>query len=242
MKEAKTTVSVKNISKSDQRVLLFPGQSKETVEKGGEFETTPENAKDLQRMYPKSFEIIGTNVEEAQGATDLEVEAEKTAVAHDIYDKVANETLPAIMAEISDDEIAQEILDNINEIFSEYLDEAHPEFKLTEEIDHVVVEDDLKRNPQLAEDGVKVGETIQLPKSIFPRPAVAVDGETPEEKADYEELEKQNKALQELNQKLGEEVKLSEKEKTELEKQIETLTGSVEKSSIPNEVKKDGKK
>ena len=33
-----------------------------------------------------------------------------------------------------------------------------------ESVDHVVTEEDLKNNPELADAGVKVGDTVQIPK------------------------------------------------------------------------------
>lgn len=184
MAKLATNVTVKNISKKKQRVLAERGASKIDVAPGKDFETDLENAKDLARMYPTTFKIMSANVDGAPavtGATPEEVEAEKAAVAHGIYDTLKEAILPAVMAEIADDEQAQQLLDGVNECIAAYLDDEHPAFALTIEQDHVVTADDLKTDPELEKEGVKVGETIQLPKPAFPRPEAAetVSGDEP---------------------------------------------------------------
>lgn len=174
MSKVKETVTVKNISKESQRVLAIPGEEKIKVAKGKEFETTPQIAKQLQKMYPKVFRITSTLIDPAEsGPTTEEVEKEKSDLVHGIYDDVKKAILPAVMLEIEDDNVAQSILDGFNSALGEYLDDEHPAFAL--EIEHVVTKDDLKKNKELAEDGVKVGETIKIP--AFNRPAVVEDEE-----------------------------------------------------------------
>ena len=96
MQELKTTVTVKNISKATQLVAVEYGKPKEKIAKGKEFETTPQNAKNLVRMYPKSFRVISTNVNDSAEITNLEkrvaeLEAENEALQERIEELEAEE-------------------------------------------------------------------------------------------------------------------------------------------------------
>ena len=59
------------------------------------------------------------------------------------------------------------------------------------DIEHVVTEEDLNTNPELAEQGVKVGETIVIPKDAIVEAPEDSKEETEEEDEDSEEEEEE---------------------------------------------------
>lgn len=178
MSKTITTVTVENISEDDQRVLVAHGEPKETIEAGAEFETTPENAKDLQRMYPKIFKITSTFIDpvEPETASKGEITAAKVEVLQDVYTAVATSILPSIMAEIADDEVAEGVINDFNAILADANDDDHPVFALTKEQELVVTAEDIKNNPELPKD-VKVGDKVTIPVPAYERPAVEAEPE-----------------------------------------------------------------
>lgn len=106
----------------------------------------------------------------------------------------------------------------------EDLDE--PEIK---EEDHIVTEEDLQNNPELANDGIKVGDTIKVPvKEDDPEETEEQKEQARKDAENAIKEEEEKKAKEEEEKKLKEEKEKKEKERLEAEDKEKKINENLE--------------